>query len=288
MKGIKRIIYKGKRASKSLLNECIEGFLFLLWLSTPPYMSKIFYAALSDDFSPKAVFSHLNRLYKKGYIQKIKKKKRVFFKLKISPKEIIFNELEKLKTHKAKEKWDKVWHLIIYDIPEKFRYKRDALRSFLKELGFGKVQESCWVSPYNFSSLLYQFCKFHKILKYICIYEGKFFTGKNIDVLVEEIWHLNDLNKEYQELINLCKEEIETIETASIEIARCYRRYHRVYSIYKSLIKEDPFLPREFLKGFLREKAEGVFKKLTSLVSKELTLLQNISSYKYDARHIYV
>ncbi|HIE36409.1 MAG TPA: hypothetical protein EYP89_04130 [Candidatus Omnitrophica bacterium] len=181
-KKAKKLFYRARKISKSIAGEILEGFYFLLWLSIPPYGSKIFYNVFSEKFPRYIISSHLQRLYKKGFIKKIKNKNRLFFKLITQPHQIIFNELMKTKVDQFKKRWDGLWRLVIYDIPERFKYRRDTLRDFLKELGFGKVQESCWVSPYDFSSLLYEFCKFHKILKYICIYEGKFFAGKNIDL----------------------------------------------------------------------------------------------------------
>ncbi|MBU3999754.1 hypothetical protein KKG29_01060 [Patescibacteria group bacterium] len=46
-------------------------------------------------------------------------------------------------------KWDKKWRVIVFDIPEKYRIKREAFRGKLKELGFAKLQESVWAHPYE-------------------------------------------------------------------------------------------------------------------------------------------
>ncbi|MDO8183791.1 MAG: CRISPR-associated endonuclease Cas2 [bacterium] len=44
--------------------------------------------------------------------------------------------------------WDKKWHLVIFDIPEKKRQGRDALREKLKKLGFYEWQKSAFIYPY--------------------------------------------------------------------------------------------------------------------------------------------
>lgn len=44
--------------------------------------------------------------------------------------------------------WDKKWRLVLFDIPEKKRKGRDALRIKLKELGFHEWQKSAFVYPY--------------------------------------------------------------------------------------------------------------------------------------------
>lgn len=47
------------------------------------------------------------------------------------------------------EKWDKKWRLVIFDIPEKHKSARDALRWKLRELGFYKFQNSAFLYPYE-------------------------------------------------------------------------------------------------------------------------------------------
>lgn len=47
-------------------------------------------------------------------------------------------------------KWDRKWRILIFDIEEKHRSRRDALRGKLKELGLYQLQRSVWVCPYHF------------------------------------------------------------------------------------------------------------------------------------------
>jgi DNA-binding transcriptional regulator PaaX len=46
-------------------------------------------------------------------------------------------------------KWDGKWRLVVFDVPEKFRHGRDALRQKLRELGFYELQKSVFVFPYE-------------------------------------------------------------------------------------------------------------------------------------------
>lgn len=45
--------------------------------------------------------------------------------------------------------WDKVWRVVIFDVPEKKKPAREALRMKLKELGFKELQKSVFVYPYE-------------------------------------------------------------------------------------------------------------------------------------------
>ena len=46
------------------------------------------------------------------------------------------------------KKWDKKWRLVCFDIPEKKRNLRDALRDKLRYVGFIEWQKSLFVYPY--------------------------------------------------------------------------------------------------------------------------------------------
>ena len=47
-------------------------------------------------------------------------------------------------------RWDRKWRLIIFDIPERIRRRRDFLRRELQSLGLHQLQKSVWVAPYSF------------------------------------------------------------------------------------------------------------------------------------------
>lgn len=56
----------------------------------------------------------------------------------------------KLKLEYAKQRrWDGKWRLVIFDIPERVRGRRDFLRRELTGLGFFPLQKSVWVTPYS-------------------------------------------------------------------------------------------------------------------------------------------
>src|SRR3989339_850710 len=50
---------------------------------------------------------------------------------------------------KIPPKWDGEWRIVIFDIPERFKKAREALRKKIKDLGFVKLQESVFVFPYE-------------------------------------------------------------------------------------------------------------------------------------------
>lgn len=61
-------------------------------------------------------------------------------------KTLIYN-LDSLKI-KPMKKWDGRWRFVMFDIPNKFKGRANALRDKLKELGLYQFQKSVWVYPY--------------------------------------------------------------------------------------------------------------------------------------------
>lgn len=91
------------------------------------------------------------------YFHKLRKQKLIDFKRKGGKYEILLTEngkkvflrfnYEKMQIKKPKV-WDGQFRMIIFDIPEKKRKARDAMRIKLKDLGCVKYNDSVWVYPF--------------------------------------------------------------------------------------------------------------------------------------------
>lgn len=95
----------------------------------------------------KNFYSTVYRLKENGYLRiKITKNGKGYFLTPKGERRVLRNKFKNLK---KKYNSDKYWLMVIFDIPEKRRKSRDAFRYFLYELGFQKVQQSVWTSPYD-------------------------------------------------------------------------------------------------------------------------------------------
>ncbi len=72
---------------------------------------------------------------------------------------------EKMKIRR--DNWDGKWRIVIFDIPEKLRRGRDALRDKLKKLGFYELQKSVFVFPYKCEDELDFIIEFFDLRKYV-------------------------------------------------------------------------------------------------------------------------
>lgn len=64
-------------------------------------------------------------------------------------------------------KWDGLWRLVIYDIPEKQRVGRKTLKKKLNELGFYQLQRSAWLHPFPCRKIIEAVTSRYKIDQYV-------------------------------------------------------------------------------------------------------------------------
>jgi len=53
---------------------------------------------------------------------------------------------------KKPKKWDGKWRILIFDVLDKQKIKREALRGKIKDFGLYQIQKSVWVYPYDFKN----------------------------------------------------------------------------------------------------------------------------------------
>lgn len=75
---------------------------------------------------------------------------RVYVKVKKAGKILILKySLREILSLKKKKKWLGKWFMVVFDVPEKERKKRNYLRRFLREIGFYPYNQSVYVFPYE-------------------------------------------------------------------------------------------------------------------------------------------
>lgn len=265
---MEKVVKKITKASGMGLKSLLEGYLFLLDISRAPISRKIMLAQFGEIFNPQSVNVNLYRLSKKGFISQLRDKNNILIKFFESKKLKLLGNYAAIKLDKFEKKWDGVWRLVIYDIPETKKTEREYLRATLRALGFGKIQDSCLASPYDYSYFLYELCKKRGITNSVCLYEGKFFAGKNIDVLIKEAWNLDKIKENYHNIINAIDALSGKINAQSPTLKDFYEEYMDIYDLFKNTVAQDPFLPEQFLIDWPFRETENKFKILAPLILK--------------------
>ena len=78
----------------------------------------------------------------------------------------------KITQKKKNTKWDGKWRVVIFDVWENVRAKRNLLRMEIKDFGFIQLQRSVWIYPYEcaeFIELLKTDLSFGKNIRYMIV-----------------------------------------------------------------------------------------------------------------------
>lgn len=131
------------------------------------------------------------------------------------------------------KRWDKKWRILIFDIPETIRWRRDVFREKLKSLGFGRVQQSVWVSAHPFENDIREFIKAQDLDSFAYLFvSGAGFVGDK-DEFVERVWNIEELNEDYWDFVRITSRGAVNAKDVSEK--------------FFELMLNDPFLPRELL-----------------------------------------
>jgi len=111
----------------------------------------------------------LLNLERSGFIKKVSKGKYKLTKKGI--KRIQWQKLSKIACNTKKK--DGLWRVVIFDIPEGEKLKRNLLRNKLKEFGFRMIQRSVFISPYKCEKYIKELCEILGLDKEVIILLAK-------------------------------------------------------------------------------------------------------------------
>jgi len=112
---------------------------------------KIIKEVRGEEIPETKIKRALKRLEKRKIISLIQKGENIEVVIEDKGKsEVLKYSIKKLLEFKSKKKkWRGKWFLVVFDVPEPERDKRNYLRGFLRDIGFYQYQQSVYVYPYE-------------------------------------------------------------------------------------------------------------------------------------------
>lgn len=134
----------------------------------------------TNYYSPKnfedkqRLYSLISRLKKQGFIKKVKNERSEYWQITTKGKEKL-KQIRKSNTQSIlpnykKEKSDRMM-VVVFDIPEKDRWKRKWLRTILISLDFSFLQQSVWVGQNRIPEEFIEDLNKRGMLSYVHIFE---------------------------------------------------------------------------------------------------------------------
>lgn len=112
----------------------------------------------------------LERLRVRRLVRYVERGKRTYIEItelgKLRLREFEFDKIE----IEPPKRWDGKWRVVLFDIPEKRKQARHALRTKLQDLGFYQLQKSVWVYPFECRDEIDFVCNFINVDRWVhCI-----------------------------------------------------------------------------------------------------------------------
>ena len=93
-------------------------------------------------------------------------------------RKVLNYKLSEIKLKKGR--WDGIWRIVIFDIPEKDRKGRYILRSKMQELGFYPLQKSVMVTPWKCKDEIDFIKHFYHLEDYVNLIHARIFDGEDV------------------------------------------------------------------------------------------------------------
>lgn len=175
IKSIRDNYAKGELAKEILKGLAVGGLIVasLALPNLPQIFNLLGIKSSRDRFRIKRAIEILERqnlvkIYERG-------NKQVIEITEGGEKRVLEYNLDDMKIERPK-KWDREWHVISFDIPEKYKKARDALVNKLKDMKVYPLQKSVFICPFNFKNEIDFISEVFNVRNFI-----RYFVVKKID-----------------------------------------------------------------------------------------------------------
>jgi phenylacetic acid degradation operon negative regulatory protein len=224
------------------------------------------YGWIPEQYKRHNFYQLVSRSYKAKFIEKVEKNGKIYIRITSEGQRIIQRDFPMLSLQNRR--WDGRWRIVMFDIEEVNRQIRERLRIKLKELGFGMLQESVFISPHDLLKDFSEFAESSGIRDYLYLLEThKLIVGDEKE-FANKIWKLQELNEKYKEIIDEIEEiknrhlvfDSGRIKKSDVHVRMkegmkekekvkegVREKIRQIRNNWLEIVVRDPFLPKAFL-----------------------------------------
>lgn len=147
--------------------------------------------------------------------------------------------------------WDHSWQLVMLEIPEAERKKRDQFRADITQVGFGLLYNSVYISPWNYVSEVRQLIEKHQLDERVTLFQGTITHHPITPEQARTIWQLPQVETKYMEqwqwFTGQFQPQMKKALHSHAEPLELFTLYLHLGEIMSELYLIDPMLPEELL-----------------------------------------
>ncbi len=146
-----------------------------------------------------------------------------------------------------RRQWDGHWRLVLFDLPNSQAATRDRLRRYLRQRGFGYLQNSVWVSPDPLRDEREILTGSKTNVESLLLLEARPCAGESDAEIVAGAWDFPSINRRYTRYRKVLSARPESArrDAAAATALRKWASTERF--AWHEAISEDPLLPEALL-----------------------------------------
>lgn len=203
--------------------------------------------------SGQAVRSTLSRMTQRGWLQSRKVGRRSYYRLTPRGQHLLEEGARRIFLGRPEaDDWDGRWRLLSYHIPDEMSPLRARLRKELGWIGFGRLDSSLYVAPYDYTHELADLFERLPVSDYIDLFTATYRgPGTNQDI-VRRAWDLPGLIVAYADFLATWRPRFEADREAmagglGLTPEECFVRRFTLLHEYRVFPFIDPDLPKVLL-----------------------------------------
>ncbi len=171
-----------------------------------------------------------------------------------------------------KRKWNGIWYLLVYDVPEVDRSYRNALRQFLKKQRMGCFQKSVWITPYDIRPQYADLEEAASLGAFACLFEARTVLGMPAEQVVREAWDFDGLYEIQKRFCDVYSENLEILQgSATPDLEVLMRLLAEELDAFRSAFTLDPLLPSPLLpRDYKGKEAYDLHLRIASQIRRKL------------------
>lgn len=150
------------------------------------------------------------------------------------------------------QRWNGIWYVLAYDVPETEKSYREQLRRFLRRNRMGGLQGSVWISPRDIRPVFSDLAEAIGLGAYAQLLEARTVLGQDPLILVDRAWNMDRLDEAQAWYIDQAAVAAERIASGALSRQEVLNLANASVSAYLSVMEKDPLLPRDLLPAHYR------------------------------------
>jgi phenylacetic acid degradation operon negative regulatory protein len=142
-----------------------------------------------------------------------------------------------------RSRWNGIWYVLVFDVPEKDRGYRNALRGFLSRMRLGCLQRSVWVTPRDIRPQFADLVEASALNDYAHLFESRTVLGRGSREIVESSWDFERLHRLQKRYLDVYGGNFDKLKAGGIQSGDMMRFAREEMSAYRYAMYYDPLLP---------------------------------------------